>query len=483
MKRYSTRSEQAIGLVEILVAMGLFLVGITAIVRIFPAGMRTTETTNNRTVASKLAESLLSQYEPRLAMLGALRMYSTDDIHPDTLPDDVDPIVDPISGADVLDALNDAKVIVGEKQTVNAGGLILLNFAPLATGSVTVYQEVLGSATAPILTSPSVTVSAPGANTGDYSRVSYAWRDDNGLTYYSENYRVAYTTAAVLLPTPSAYGMLVPGSLKAVLEDVLTPTAVDAAFGVLSGLTAGTEVCVNYSVSDWRWINESVALDATGTGQLLFTNLDPANDIHVAWLNPSTSVYETETIVAGNATNRKDDVGTIDPVNANIVPGESVRVSYRTLDEWAMQVYRAPFVYGPAVSGLAAADAWQARADAQWVSGAGTAPQRFVGFRRASAGRGVLIDYNYYNTGATPWTKTEVRGEFHRIPVEPAAAPTYAAFRYEVRLNVDSTIAAANLQTEIIRVRGSTVRARVYWNEDGKWRAVQIERQTPLRAG
>ncbi|PJB63416.1 MAG: hypothetical protein CO096_22385, partial [Armatimonadetes bacterium CG_4_9_14_3_um_filter_66_14] len=77
MKRYSTRSEQAIGLVEILVAMGLFLVGITAIVRIFPAGMRTTETTNNRTVASKLAESLLSQYEPRLAMLGALRMYST----------------------------------------------------------------------------------------------------------------------------------------------------------------------------------------------------------------------------------------------------------------------------------------------------------------------------------------------------------------------------------------------------------------------
>jgi hypothetical protein len=481
MKRYPTRSEQAIGLVEILVAMGLFLVGITAIVRIFPAGMHTTETTNNRTVASKMAESILSQYEPQLATLGVLRMYSTDNIHPDKLPDEVDPT----SGADVLDALTDAKAIVGEKQTVNAGGLILLNFAPLVTGSVTVYQEVLGSATAPILTSPSVTVSAPGANTGDYSRISYAWRDDNGLTYYSENYRVAYTTAAVLLPTPSASGMLVPGSLKAVLEDVLTPTAVDAAFGVLSGLTAGTEVCVNYSVSDWRWINESVALDATGTGQLLFTNLDPANDIHVAWLNPSTSVYETETIVAGNATNRQDDVGTIDPVNANIVPGESVRVSYRTLDEWAMQVYRAPFVYGPAVSGLAAADAWQARADAQWVSGAGTAPQRFVGFRRASAGRGVLIDYNYYNnnTGATPWTKTEVRGEFHRIPVEPTASPTYSAYPYQMGLNIPTSIVPANLQTEIIRVRGATVRARVYWNEDGKWRAVQIERQTPLRAG
>ncbi|PIY42990.1 MAG: hypothetical protein COZ06_23795, partial [Armatimonadetes bacterium CG_4_10_14_3_um_filter_66_18] len=122
-------------------------------------------------------------------------------------------------------------------------------------------------------------------------------------------------------------------------------------------------------------------------------------------------------------------------------------------------------------------EAWRRYADDQWVDG----DNRFLGFRRASAGRGILVDYDYYDTSTA--TKREVRGEFHRIPVERAAAPTYAAFPYEVRLNVDSTIAAANLQTEIIRVRGSTVRARVYWNEDGKWRAVQIERQTPLRAG
>lgn len=459
MNRCPTPNERGLGLVEILIAVGIFLVGITAIVRVFPAGMRTMESTNSRTMASKLAESVLSQYESRLAQLGSLVfMYGGYDVFPDSTPDDPDPDSTITGGAD-LDALDHARWIVGEKHVTSSSGSVILNFAPVQPGSLTVYTEVPGTATPTAgWTSATVTLSAAGSAAGDVFRVSYSWRDDSGSTFSMEGYRVAATTSPVTLPTPSGSGVLVPGSLIVVLEHVLSPTltAANYTYGVVTGLPSNTPVGVRYTVRNWRWINDTVTLDSNGVANLLFPGVDSEQPIYVVDLTTPTHAV---TIAPGD-TQRADERGAVTPTG--FTAGGRVKVIYRTLDEWAVQVYRAPFSYVPAVSDTAGVP-WRQEADDQWVGG----NNQILGFRKSSAGRGIVVDYN--TAGGA------VRGEFHRIPVDPAPSPAYTGFPFQVRLN--------NPYTEIVRIRGATVRARVYWNADGKWETVQIERTAPMRAG
>jgi len=467
MKRQTTCHEHGLGLVEILIAVGIFLVGITAIVRVFPAGMKTMESTNSRTMASKLAESVLSQYESRLSQVGSLVfMYGGYDVFPDSTPDDPDPDSTVTGNAD-LDALDHARWIIGEKHVTSGSGTVVLDFAPVAGGSLTFYREVAGTTTPTGAgwTSAMVTLSAPGAASGDVYRVSYAWRDDSGTTFHVHNYRVNYTTTPVALVTPSSSGILVPGSITVVLEHALTPTLTSDSYtyGVVTGLPANTEVVARYSVRDWRWINDTVTLDANGTANLLFPGVDDEQPVYVIDLTTPTNVV---TIAAGD-TQRDDQRGAVTP--SGFAAGSRVKVIYRTLDEWAVQVYRAPFTYVPPqvwsastgwTKGLHQQDTY---ADNQWVGG----NNRFLGFRKSSAGRGIVVDYNTAS-GA-------VRGEFHRIPVDPTPSPVYSGFPFQVQLN--------NPCTEIVQIRGATVRARIYWHVDGKWQTVQVERVAPLRAG
>lgn len=57
----SRRHQAGIGLLEVLIATAIFVVGVVAALRLFPEALRQLQTANERTVSSELAESELGR--------------------------------------------------------------------------------------------------------------------------------------------------------------------------------------------------------------------------------------------------------------------------------------------------------------------------------------------------------------------------------------------------------------------------------------
>lgn len=55
------RGESGIGLLEVLIASAIFIVGVVAALRLFPESLRQLRTANERTIGSELAESELGR--------------------------------------------------------------------------------------------------------------------------------------------------------------------------------------------------------------------------------------------------------------------------------------------------------------------------------------------------------------------------------------------------------------------------------------
>jgi len=159
------------------------------------------------------------------------------------------------------------------------------------------------------------------------------------------------------------------------------------------------------------------------------------------------------------------------------IPNEPVRVTYKTGEEWFVQLWKAPVTFTDVVT--ADTETYRQFADRFWQSpnsrdldGDGVADSnRYLGFRQINAGQTVVVDYVADNPGGNPTPTVDsddrtVIGEMHTISPDAAASPVYTGFSYEVRLH--------NNYREIISVRGVSAKARVGWVDRGRIRLVEV---------
>jgi len=271
----SLKHRQAgITLAEVLVAIGLLFIGVLAVVRVFPAGLRTVETTTARAIAMRVAQKRLEFFQNQPTVTDALsggvqpllipdatafvdpnsnnNLLYLNSIQPDTLPEEgfitIPPNYPDNDPSAPLNAMTAWKRVVGETHVVQAftrinssgnpvllGG-VLLGHAPVYfredpnNPSIPNAADVLNpkfyrEIPANPAVSPAGVLGFASADAGKIFKVSYRWQDNgtppvmHGVS--EEMFQVptppaapAYTVAA-RVGNPNWHSF-VPGSVRVV---------------------------------------------------------------------------------------------------------------------------------------------------------------------------------------------------------------------------------------------------------------------------
>lgn len=137
------RKNEGMSLIEILVALIVFAIGILAVVRIFPGGMFTVKQTENATLASRLAQAELERWKSRSENLplGILALGPDGSIQDSVDPDDLDVLANLPGGTNpyYFTDLNKFRHIESESTTIpvpsptawDNGSVYVLAFAPI----------------------------------------------------------------------------------------------------------------------------------------------------------------------------------------------------------------------------------------------------------------------------------------------------------------------------------------------------------------
>ncbi|MHB0912429.1 MAG: prepilin-type N-terminal cleavage/methylation domain-containing protein [Armatimonadota bacterium] len=155
--RGTARREEGMSLIEVLVALVVFTIGILAVVRIFPGGFVAVKHTENQALADRLAQGELERWQRRAANLpdGILAYDNNGVLTGDTDPDNMDVLAGLPVGADpsLYSDVNKFRHIEGEATSIpvpdpgqwDSGGTYVLGFGPIVVPaspkeSVSIYS-------------------------------------------------------------------------------------------------------------------------------------------------------------------------------------------------------------------------------------------------------------------------------------------------------------------------------------------------------
>ncbi len=507
----ATRHPSGFTLLEVLIATGILVFGVLAIIRIFPAGLGVIERNQNATTAARLAEDMNERFTRQkdqlpdaIIAVDASGGFITD-FDPESTPDDPAP-----------NSVDSMRRVVGEAHTVPSSGSVMVSFPAMVfynssdpdLQSPRVYRDVPltqrdSSVSAALLGTDEFKEDTPGklifnnAKLNEYVRISYKWIDTdnttNSRTYHVTNERrqvtnssglPAVSVAATAINSINAsitFQAVVAGTISVTWEDAsLSPASSPAdeqlGGGVITGLTAGQDVKVDYTVADWRWFSEQTIVPSptvkhpstsadfnVSPVDLLFKSLNEAEKFYVvdesdgnaveyangSLLNPSTT--EQTPVVDYRKGLIRLQVGT--PYGVFTV-GHSLRLTYKTADEWTVQMQKAPATFTDVTT--SDTETYRQFADRYWQGGSDA---QVLGFKQCNSGKTVVVDY--VDTAGNAHY-----GELHVIGTAAATTPVYSAFPYEMKLH--------NNYREIVSVRGVSMTSRVLWIDKGTFRHVEV---------
>ncbi|PIY41960.1 MAG: hypothetical protein COZ05_14825 [Armatimonadetes bacterium CG_4_10_14_3_um_filter_59_10] len=521
-----TTHQSGFSLLEVLIASAILIFGIVAIVKIFPAGLGVIQQNENAQVAARLAESVQESYARQKGEL-------PDAVVAVNADGSFNTAIDPESTTDdgTTNSIDSVRRVVGETHEVLSNGNVIVNFpqidfdpndsfctdctsVPPSALILTdpdlrnprVYREVplteVGAAPSPLEFQPNANLTTGrlyfnAANAGQYVRISYTWIDTsnphNGQSYYVEGERqliassspydvvVSARTATIPGLGTLEFGQVLPRSWRVVMEApvAIANTVIDGDSdtirdqkrqvlmdnfrrGVipLSGVTVGQEVKVDYAVNDWRWVTETSTVGANGVVDLVFEDVLADEGMHIASVATGESIAPAST----------DYLTGIVTFNVSLA-GTVVRLTYRTGEEWLVQMVKAPATFTNAIT--TDPEWYRVFADRYWQTAdtGVTDYQKALGFPQINAGNTVVVDYVADNPGGspTPTNSSDDKtfyGEMHAINPDEADYPVFANFPYEVKLY--------NNYREIIAVRGVSTIARVAWGDKARIRMVEV---------
>lgn len=292
-------------LVEVVIALAIFVFGALAIIRIFPPALGVIQNSGDRLVGNNMNRSLLARYD-RSPGLVPEAIYDPDRNRMSWQVDasDTDPIYGSVAGSrrnrsvpsrpgplgvDLTglksSALGRYRNVVAEKHTLQQGEKFVYTQFPFEPGSLRAYREdsLLGvkvdqngvlDFSDVVLGSTNQRVTVTDLNTyltaNDLLYISYSWFEDDRFWSVDEE-RFSYSVTPAINKVgqasrvPASVDRIVPGEVKVRLRKQLVlpaipTTPVDETLlrpfsGMVDvGVAVGVPVTLDYTVRDWRWL-------------------------------------------------------------------------------------------------------------------------------------------------------------------------------------------------------------------------------------
>lgn len=314
--------HNAFTLVEVAVALAIFVVGAIAIIRIFPSALGVIQNSGDRQVAIALNRSMMARLENKPELVPAAIYDAKNYDGADTTNDFIGAVIGtptknaslPRNNVQDFDdsSLAHFKKIVGEGHTIGANPSVFTQFAIDSSQPVEVYEEdkvygvaitsdgklnfdyaELASTGSPIA-GPVATLPASGYrynstavtpidranNTTFY--ISYRWLDSSNRVHGITDEAVQFSTNdATVTPAQVIQGIrgetVVSGNVQVRFRRFKTAVSASADGSLvgqvaLTGFLQGQKITLDYTVADWRWLMQdgspSFTPDQTPTGSI-----------------------------------------------------------------------------------------------------------------------------------------------------------------------------------------------------------------------
>jgi prepilin-type N-terminal cleavage/methylation domain-containing protein len=452
--RHDAARRNGFTLVEVVIALAIFVFGALAIIRIFPPALGVIQNSGDRLVGNNLNRSLLARYDrsPGLVPDAIYDDNRTTAFWTNSLYGSVAgsrrnnslPRVTGITGFDGS-ALKRYRNIVGEKHIVpeptgSALDQIIYTQFPFA-GTVTGYREDSLSGVKiganGLLDFTNATLDSNNATyaptTGDFAYVSYQWLE-NDRYWGVEEERVVLVTntdqydVTQAARNPGAVTLFPSGEVKVRLRrQLVSPTEIPASFSTDDAavgkvtlthptsppanpplpLPAGTKISFDYEVKDWRWlvfdsVPNASSDDPGAPADLRLVNLpvrqlDNGADEYLFTAYPTQPVNTIQPVIYSNrdavyAARSVSRTGTIPfTVPATVTTAPTSRVAYLTLDNWTQQLSVAAKNY------TLYYDDTVTPQDEYWRQCVLDANNALLYFHPSEAGKTLLVSYRYTN--------------------------------------------------------------------------------------
>jgi prepilin-type N-terminal cleavage/methylation domain-containing protein len=524
------RRRSGFTLVEVVIALALFVFGALAIVRIFPPALGVIRNNESRTTAVQVGQTMLARLEgknspPPEAVFdvdaASTQAYLWNDYAGAVTGTVTKNSSLPKSPIDIdydASALGHFRYIYGEPHYIGAGQTILLNHPRASTlGATTIpvtafYDDVvegvqIGSdgvldfSSAHLASSPGVAfndAANPTRPPDTYRRpevtyyVSYRWREYIGPspTNYTSikglieeplsiplNSAWASNSGRVLAGVVNTLNRVIPGGIEVRMRKSVTVTPVSTGDpqNAIVSISAGAPglYYVSYLASEWRSLAYDAAplpkVGAAGTSTIRL----PINGIDDSFpafgvLTRSDQKVAPATVAPTNVDYKKGEIDY--PV---AIDGPRIRTIFRALDGWATQLSVAPRSYIPYDVARAGADfprePWR---EYSWSSTDGSN----IYFHPSEAGKTVAISFLVVDAlnpnGKVVNSVCTVGDDILATPAAVSAAftPSGKVSRLEITDAAGTTVAAA----AILSVQGLSVQARTAWLNNDRYTQVIV---------
>lgn len=518
-------------LIEVAIALVIFVIGALAVIRIFPTGLSLVEKSGNQQRAANLNRSTLAALRQENSVPEAIHETGAEVFfdgsvsgfakYNKSLPQ---PAATPVVRFQDS-ALDRFKNIQGEKAIVRANastGYLTTRFSILSN-SVTIYEErkiKVEVGTDGTINWPSAIYeddstpfgSAP--SNGLHFRANYQYID-NSQVWAKEDELLTNDATKVRANSPVVNGMIT--LVQRVPQIVAVPDEAERRCGIVSGLSSalvGRTVFVDYS-TDWEWVLEDLTpapaellfkrrilvgdvAQADPTDTRIFRQVELAvpylanrsskrfataivsdNGIVASWMNAGNlssaqasrvrfpRVVGNDSTIDDNALREVLRQGKI-AFDFTAVPSSAkVRVAYRTQDFWARQVSVAAKSYKRYESATL-------NNDEQWrnyfVEAA--TPDRLL-FQASEAGKAVIVTFRY-NTATGPKLSDQLFTIGNAIEPGVQLGGTHVC---ELQITPPSDSVAPGVLS-ILSVRGQSVMSRTAWLTNDQYNQVV---QTSMR--
>lgn len=524
-------------LIEVAIALALFVIGALAIVRIFPPALGVIRNNESRATAVSMGESTLATLRGREADAPDA-VYDGDST---TWNDIASSVTGTATTNDSLpqnvlgtgSALDHFKFVRGEKHTARTGGWALLRFS--ATGTPTAYQEdtllgvqigvngALDFSNATLKSNGNSFFDSDGT-TGHSSRPSTSYRMDSGVTYYVSYHWRGLTNGRInsvidepiRIPTDAgwngdaakvAFGFYDTGTTRIIPGNVavrirypasVTPTY-NSVYGLVYNLTAGQTYSFDYTVSDWRWLVYDDAPHQESSGSTTYISYLPVDGIATDDAPPYYGLLISASAVpASSAISMRTKTGEALYTIGSTPTWARTRTVFKAIDGWTHQLAVAAKSYTPFYTnseigtprtsdGFLPREAWREYSyQPDDIDNSTSEDSQYIYFHASEAGKTVSVSFEYRDTSNIFHKVSNSIVTIDDIVPAPSSvssefAPSGKVSRAKLtELNGSDTPYGA---TAILSIQGLSIQARTAWLNNDRYNQVIVPGYRSLVSG
>jgi Tfp pilus assembly protein PilV len=491
-------------LIEVAIALIIFVFGALAIIRIFPPGLGVIQNSGDQLTAVNMNRTILARNSksaaPPDAIYDPLALESTHTFSGSiagsarrNLSIPVATVTNP--DLDIIPtALSRFKNVVAERHAMPSGGAIFTQFRYETTPLAFLEDSLSG-----VVLNPAGTLNLSGA-TQDSNNAPYTAIGANDKLYVSYRFLAnnrLWGSNEELVPTNGtgtafARTGFVPGPVSVRLRKAVTGsnTADEQQVGIIRIATTevqiGQSVSLDYTVSDWRWLVSDSIPAGNPESQTLspaehkivklpVKSLDNGVSPFLSSYFPSSATGEivNNTNISGSSAMREvnEKIGQV-IFDTSRYPtartSSNVRIVYRTLDNWANQLSVAARDYNLATA--SSTEKWRDYALNGTLTATTITNDGFLYFKPSEAGKAVRVTYIYLNGSVNTQVENRILTIDDSIIDAPSALSSFGVGGKVSRAQLTTLTGDPLTAVQAIqKVEGISVQSRTAWIDGNRF--------------